>query len=58
MNNPQSLLPPQKAGCKATLSPQEAAKLIKFYLNLYPDLVGTLKDYFPKQKYSATYVES
>lgn len=49
MNNPQSLLPPQKAGCKATLSPQEAAKLIKFYLNLYPDLVGTLKDYFPKQ---------
>lgn len=31
------------------LPPTEAAKLIKFYLNLYPDLVGTLKDYFPKQ---------
>ena len=31
------------------LPPHEAEKLIKFYLNLYPDLVGTLKDYFPKQ---------
>ena len=31
------------------LPPTEAAKLIKFYLNLYPDLVGTLKEYFPKQ---------
>jgi len=31
------------------LPPQEAEQLIKFYLNLYPDLVGTLKDYFPKQ---------
>lgn len=38
MNDSQSPLPPQ-----------EAARLIKFYLNLYPDLVGTLKDYFPKQ---------
>lgn len=31
------------------LPPKEAAKLIKFYLNLYPDLVNTLKEYFPKQ---------
>jgi hypothetical protein len=31
------------------LPPDKAAKLIKFYLNLYPDLVGTLKEYFPKQ---------
>ena len=31
------------------LPPSEAAKLIKFYLNLYPDLVGTLTEYFPKQ---------
>lgn len=30
------------------LPPQEAAKLIKFYLNLYPDLVNSLKKYFPK----------
>jgi len=37
MNNIQSPLPPQKA-----------AKLIKFYLNLYPDLVDTLTEYFPK----------
>lgn len=31
------------------LPPQQAAKLIKFYLNLYPDLVSTLTEYFPKQ---------
>jgi hypothetical protein len=37
MNNIQSPLPPT-----------EAAKLIKFYLNLYPDLVDTLTEYFPK----------
>lgn len=33
---------------ESPLPPQKAAKLIKFYLNLYPDLVGTLKEYFPK----------
>jgi antitoxin component HigA of HigAB toxin-antitoxin module len=31
------------------LPPDKAAKLIKFYLNLYPDLVSTLTEYFPKQ---------
>ena len=34
---------------ESPLPPTEAVKLIKFYLNLYPDLVGTLKEYFPKQ---------
>lgn len=33
---------------ESPLPPEQAAKLIKFYLNLYPDLVSTLKDYFPK----------
>ena len=31
------------------LSPEEASKLIKFYLTLYPDLINSLKEYFPKQ---------
>lgn len=33
---------------ESPLSSQEAAKLIKFYLNLYPNLVNSLKEYFPK----------
>ena len=48
-DDPLCPLPPSEADCKAILLPKEAAKLIKFYLNLYPDLVGTLTEYFPKQ---------
>lgn len=49
IDDPLCPLPPQQADCFAILLPKEAAKLIKFYLNLYPDLVGTLTEYFPKQ---------